>query len=496
VKLILKLALAFVALVGMAIPVWAQAPHLEQREGVTQLIVDGEPLLIRGGELGNSSASHREYLAPAWQRFQAMHMNTVLAPVSWELIEPDEGKFDFSTIDWLLEDARTHDMKLVLLWFGTWKNSMSTYVPPWVKRDSDRFPRTIGEGGKPQEILSALSPEVRDADARAFAALMRHLKKVDSEDHTVIMVQIENEVGFLPFAKEGALSGDAWADEREQAVAYARFIDAVAAAGKAEYDLPMFANAAQGRPGVPPGGYPSGGPLAHLADIWREEAPHLDFIAPDIYFPSFAEITDGYVASGNPLFIPEANRAGDPRAGANALRAIGKHSALGFSPFAIDTISKEGQEQLASLYGMLEQLEPMMHATQPNGWVFGISNPVSFDDEADLSPIEVSVAGFTFTATTIDPWTARDDQDPTTHGALLIWLPGDNVIVAGQGVTFTVADEGGEGQVGLETVEEGRVENGKWVTTRRLNGDQTHQGRHVRLPPGDYTIQKIRLYRY
>ena len=489
-----SILLALAALI--AAPATAQTPPVELRGEVKQLVVDGKPFLVLGGELANSSSSHREYLAPQWERFQAMNLNTVLAPVSWELIEPEEGKFDFSTVDWLVEDARAHDMRLVLLWFGTWKNSMSTYVPPWVKRDGKRFPRTLDDKGRPQEILSALSANVRDADARAFAALMRHLKAIDGEHYTVIMVQVENEIGFLPLAREGAQSGDPAADEREQARAYARFAQAVAAAGKAEYDLPMFVNGAQGRPGVAPGGYPSGGPLAHLADIWRSEAPSIDFIAPDIYFDNFAAITDAYVASGNPLFIPEANRASDPRIGANALRAIGHNAAMGFSPFSIDTVDAAGAERIASLYGMLDRLAPLVLDAQAEGQIAGFSNPVNFAGEVDLSPLQASFGGFTFTATTIDPWTPRAEQDPSTHGALLIWMGGEDFLVAGQGVTFTVADEHGRGQVGLETVEEGYVADGQWIATRRMNGDQTHQGRHVRLPPGDYTLQKLRLYRY
>lgn len=484
----------------LAAPLAAEPARLEQRGEAVQLVVDGEPMLVLGGELANSSASHRDYLAPQWARMKAMNLNTVLAPVSWELVEPEEGRFDFSTVDWLIEDARAHDLHLVLLWFGTWKNSMSSYVPAWVKRDAARFARTLDGDGRPQEILSALSDATRDADARAFAALMRHVKAVDAGHGTVTMVQVENEIGFLPLAKEGARSSDGMADraadEREQARAYARFTQAVAAAGKAEYPLPMFANGAQGRPGVAPGDYPSGGPLAHLAREWREEAPAVDFIAPDIYFDNFAEITDAYVASGNPLFIPEANRENDPRVGANALRAIGHNRAIGFSPFSIDTASEADEARIASLYGMLENIAPLVLEAQAEGRIAGFSNPVDFAGMADLSPLQAGFGGFAFTATTIDPWTARDAQDPTTHGALLIWLGDEDFLIAGQGVTLTVADAAGRGQVGLETVEEGYVHDGVWHATRRLNGDQTHQGRHVRLPPGEYGVQKIRLYRY
>jgi len=479
----------------LAIPAAAQdIPHLERRGQATQLIVDGEPFLILGGELGNSSASSRDYMRERWAKLRAMNLNTVLAPVYWELVEPEEGKFDFSSVDGLIEDARVHDMRLVLLWFGTWKNSMSSYAPGWVKRDSERFVRTRGADGKRQEIISAFSVQARDADARAFAALMRHLKQADGERHTVIMVQVENEVGFLPFAKEGGNGADLAADERAMATAYARFVEHVAAAGKREYPLPMFVNGAQGRPGVKPGDYPSGGPLAHLAREWREGAPSIDFIAPDIYFPNFGEIADGYVASGNPLFVPETGAG--PRLAANALRSFGALDAIGFSPFSIESLSDADTKRTSELYAMLGSVAPLVLAAQAEGRIEGFANPVSFAGVADEAPMTAKLGPALATATTVDPWTAREAQDPSTHGAVLIWLGGEDYLAAGQGVTFTFAPAEGQGRLGFDWVDEGRYEDGRWIAGRRLNGDQTHQGRHVRLPPGEFGVQRFRLYRY
>jgi beta-galactosidase GanA len=479
----------------LAAPAAAEPPHLEKRGHATQLVVDGRPFLILGGELGNSSASSREYMRDKWPRLQAMHLNTVLAPVEWDLIEPQEGRFDFASVDGLIEDARGHDMHLVLLWFGTWKNSMSSYVPSWVKRDTRRFPRTDGADGRLQEIISAHSAEARNADAWAFAALMRHLREVDGERHTVLMVQVENEVGFLPFAKEGGNGPDLAADERATAHAYARYLEAVAAAGKREYALPMYANGAQG-PGVKPGDYPSGGPLAHLAKEWRQGAPSLDFIAPDIYFPNFGEIAEGYVKAGNPLFVPEANRPSDPHLVANALHSVGALDATGFGPFAIDDASEADAARIAGLYGMLGQIAPLVLQAQAEGHIAGFANPVSFAGEADLASLHATFGEAAFTATTIDPWTPREAQEPASHGALLIWLGGEDYLIAGQGVTVTVAPADGKGKLGFDWDEEGRFENGQWLPGRRLNGDQTHQGRHVRLPPGEVSMQKFRVYRY
>ena len=172
-------------------------PHLSKQGMATQLMVDGKPFLMLAGELHNSSSSSTEYMKPIWPKLADANLNTVLAAVSWDLIEPEEGKFDFSLVDDLIKDARHYNLRLVLLWFGSWKNGVSTYVPVWVKTDLTRFPRARNADDKALEILSTFSDASRDADAKAFAALMRHIKEVDGQQHTVIMMQVENESGVL-----------------------------------------------------------------------------------------------------------------------------------------------------------------------------------------------------------------------------------------------------------------------------------------------------------
>ena len=290
-------------------------PHLEARGAATQLIVDGKPFLMLSGELHNSSSSSLEYMKPIWPRLAAMGLNSVVTPLSWELIEPTEGNFDFTLVDGLLAQARQSNERVVFLWLASWKNGLSSYAPVWVKQDTRRFPRVI-EHGAAVEILSPQGAETREADGRAFAALMQHLKAVDGLEHTVLMMQVENEVGVLGDSRDhsaaansafasvvpaeltqylkvhrdalypdlralwdakGDKSVGTWtevfgdstrADEIFMAWHYARFIQSVAARGKAAYNIPMYVNTWLAGDDTPPGEYPSGGPEPRVVDVW------------------------------------------------------------------------------------------------------------------------------------------------------------------------------------------------------------------------------------
>ena len=172
-------------------------PHLQKQGTTTQLIVDGKPFLALSGELGNNTATSLENMQPIWPKLVLGNLNCVLVALSWAQLEPTEGKFDFTLVDGLIQQARLNRLKIVFLWFGSWKNGLSSYAPYWVKQDYHRFPRIQLQNGKSVELLSTFSTATRDADARAYRALMRHIKEVDDAQHTVIMMQVENEVGVL-----------------------------------------------------------------------------------------------------------------------------------------------------------------------------------------------------------------------------------------------------------------------------------------------------------
>ncbi|WP_298456160.1 DUF5597 domain-containing protein [uncultured Cellulomonas sp.] len=529
----------------------APLPRLERVGTATRLVVDGEPFVIRGGELGNSSAE-RSHLAGHWPRLAELGLNTVVAPASWDVVEPAEGRFDWTSVDELVEDARAHGMRLVLLWFGSWKNSMSSYVPGWVKTDVARFPRARDSRGRALEILTPFSAANRDADGRAFAALLAHLREVD-EHHVVVLVQVENEIGMIPEARDRTPEADAafagpvptellayladhrdtlapelaarwtaaggrsqgtWTDvfgagpatdELFMAWAFARYVGAVTAAGKAELDLPMYTNAALVRPGTQPGQYPSAGPLPHLIDVWRAGAPALDFIAPDIYFPNFAEWADRYVRGGNPLFVPEALRSVD--AAANALYAYGRHAAIGFSPFGIETIEDHAATMLAASYDVVRQLTPLLAEHAGQGTTTGLLPPAEDQRVPHRVPLVDVVLAATYeriAAPSLADGVINEVGDRATDttrlpaGAIVIRTGPDELVVGGIGVTLTFDPvEAGTETVGILSCEEGRYDDdGGWQHRRWLNGDQTHQGRHVRLEPGRFTIQRVRLYRY
>lgn len=539
-------AVCLAVLLGPPSALLAVPPHLERQGTATRLIVQGKPMLVLGGELGNSSASSASYLAPHWPRLKQMHLNTVLAPVSWELIEPVEGQFRWESVDALIKGARANDLRLILLWFGAWKNSMSTYAPSWVKRDQARFPRARLPDGQSEEILSAFAPATRDADERAFVALLQHIKALDADANTVLMVQVENEVGLLPVArdhsteanrlfqdrvprelvrrlasatnrdaelyrrwqKQGALTDGNWqalfgagdaAEEVFTAWHYARYIESLVRAGKAAYPLPMYVNAALNRPNKAPGEYPSGGPLPHLFEVWKAGAPSLDLLAPDIYFANFGDLAARYHRPDNPLFIPEANNSDKPGVAANACYAFGKLEALGFAPFSIESVDERQPNPLASVYELLGQLSPAILAAQGLGRMSGFRPRVLEDGTVLDEPVSETLGKYRFTVSFVDTQAPQSEQNLAGHGGLIIQTGPEDYLVAGQGmiVTFEPAGAAGATHAGIDSDWEGRFDaGGAWIAGRRLNGDQTHQGRHLRLAPGQFQIQRLRLYSY
>ncbi|MBO4463933.1 MAG: DUF5597 domain-containing protein [Prevotella sp.] len=503
---------------------------------------------------------------------KTLGLNTVLVPAYWELMEPTEGKFDFTLIDSTIQQARNLQLKVVFLWFGAWKNSMSCYAPLWFKQDTKRFPRARTQQGKPLEIACCFSENVFQADNKAFEALVKHICETGSD--VVTMIQVENEIGMLedardhsPLAEEVYQKGvpqelisylkknqktlhpwlkarinsslftlhsslswkevfgdDIYTDEIFMAYYYAKYVGRLCETARKYTQMPLYVNAAMNSRGRQPGQYPSAGPLAHLIDLWHYGAPQLLCLAPDIYDTGFKGWADQYALPNNRLFIPESRCC--ENSGARAMYAFGEHQALGFSPFAIDQASPKETESVSQAYNLLRQVYSLASHHSPL-----TSYGFLFDQEDKERIIENDGMVITCRHYFTLPWDPRATDGSTwpEGGAILQKLANNEYLLAGTGVVVTFAsayekthaqqqilgedgfvaagtqDSSIKSQVssfkgarkGIASVDEVSIdEEGRMHYQRRLNGDQDHQGRHVRIACGEWKILHVRLYDY
>jgi hypothetical protein len=540
-------------------------PHLEKRGAATQFMVDRKPYLMLAGETGNTASSSLEYMDTAWPKIVKMNLNTVLVAVAWDWVEPVEGKSDFSLVDGIIDGARKHNLHLVLLWFGSWKNGLSSFAPGWVKADQQRFPRALLKNGKSVEVLSTLSDSNLQADLKAYTAFMHHLREVDSRQHTVLMIQLENEVGLIGDSRDrsapaqaafagpvppelmdylqknkeslwpdlrklweaaGAKTAGSWrevfgpstaTDEIFMAWHYARYMERLAKAGKTEDAIPVFSNTWLVQPeDKEPGDYPSGCPEPLTLDIWKAGAPSIDINAPDVHLRNFPDWAARFHRPNNPLFVPESY--GDAGGAANAFFGFGQHAAIGYSPFGIDNADRLSESAsagrtpapvavenlpLAKAYGVIAQMTPLIVEAQAAGTIgaawLNRSNQMS---DINLGGYKIN---FDLTRNRRAP-----DQIPELGYGLVIASGPDEFYVSGNDVQVTfLPTTPGPAIAGLARVEAGHFENGRWVVTRILGGDDcvleydqakaasaNQSGSGLRFPHDGPTIQRVRLYRY
>lgn len=525
-------------------------PHLRKTARSSQLIVNGKPFLLLAAELHNGSFSDAAYMSTVWPDMKQRHINTLLGAVQWDLIEPVEGRFDFSEIDKIILDARQHGFHLGLLWFGTYKNALSSYAPEWVRQDHERFPRIrIKQPDGSIQVIESIQPyceDVRNADARAFAALMKHLAEFDQENQTVILVQIENEMGVMldsrdrsPEAEalikgpvpEGLLNylrgnwddlhptfrdkfpkvqhaadgvqtwaeafgGDQWTDDMFMADAFSRFAQHVAAAGRAEHNIPLYLNVAlcsedsswqdfdQVPDGVPegeiPGQFPSGGPVGHNLDVYLYNAPDIEFYAPDIYLQKHGKAAACFAWRNMPLFIPEQRR--DAYGVRRIWAALANNLAISCSPFGIDSLEIE-KCPLPLHYGLLSKLSGFILEAQAEraSDIFGF-----FFDESkvfsDDSRWVREMGGFTVTVQR-----ASVTGKPSPAAGMIIRQPDGSYLLAGFGYQVTWKSTSPRSiHTAILKAEEGDIdENGDFVRGRALNGDETAHGKLITMPAED-----------
>jgi beta-galactosidase GanA len=507
------------AQVAPATPQAKPLPSIVEKDGRYALLVDGAPYLMLGVQANNSSA-WPEYLNKVWPAAETLHANTVELPVYWEQIEATQGHYDFSTVDLMLKQAREDHLRLVLLWFGTWKNGSSHYTPKWIKQDQAKYPFLLGKDGQTVDSPSPFSPPRLEADKAAFRALMRHLKAADPV-RTVILVQVENEAGVwggvrdygaeaekvfagpVPDALVKALGKQpgTWrqlfgddADETFEAWYTATYIEQVAAAGKAEYPLPLYVNAALRdpfHPGRAPN-YESGAPTDNNIDLWKIAAPSISVIAPDIYMPEYANYTrtmELYKRTNNPLLIPET---GNAAIYAHYVYAAIGQGALGWAPFGLDltrytnltdgpeAMESEALKPFARQYELLAPIARLLAKGNLEGKVRGASEDPANHRQA--LAFDRWVALISYGVPAFGTQVVPRGNKPADGGVVILQLGPDEFLVAGHHarVDFTPTFAPGKKRFWLK-VEEGSYDGaGKWKTARLWNGDQTDYGLNLK----------------
>jgi len=514
----------------------APLPQIVSKNDHHELLVDGAPFLILGGQANNSS-NYPAVLPAVWPTIHALHANTLEIPVAWEQIEPVEGKFDFSWLDTLIPQARANGVRLDLLWFGTWKNTSGSYQPEWVKSAIKHFPHMMTKDGKTHYVPTPLARSTLEADKRAFVALMRHIREIDP-DHTVIMVQVENEVGsygnprdFSPQANKlfagpipaelGRKTGKSgtWeavfgrkADSSFSAWYTARYIDEIAAAGQAELNLPMYVNVVTTDPSDPQageGGGASGGADWPVLDVWKAAAPHMAIAAPDLYDRDYRQVNaklDRMSRPDNPLFVPE--NGNDLPFARFFWLALGK-GAIGWTPFGMDTTyfnyplgGKNTPEDLEAFASKFALMAPIARDWAKLAFEHPTAGFAKGDDASDQWAVlgrwkikaQYGLWAFGDPSWTFMKFPPNPKKDLPVGGAALIQLGPDEFLLAGSDIriSFGLAAPAPGESSGFLDVEEGTFENGRWVMSRRWNGDQTDYGLNLAAP----TLLKVRLGMY
>jgi hypothetical protein len=488
-------------------------PRLVEQNGRHALLVDGEPFLILGGQCHNSSAWPAT-LPAVWREIDSIHANTLEAPVYWEQFESEPGKFDSSLVDQMIAGARARHVHLVLLWFGTWKNGSGHYWPLWMKAQPERFPRLIGRDGKRVDSPSPYSNDLLQADIHAFRALMRHLKEVDSA-RTVILVQVENEPGtwgsvrdYSPAAEKlfggpvpaelcaklGVAAGRTWpetfganADIYFHAWSVARYVGQVAAAGKAEYPLPLYVNAALRDPLAPnaPGSYESGGATDNVIDIWKAAAPAVDLLAPDIYQPEpakYLKVLELYSRPDNTLLVPET--MGEALFCRHFFDALSQ-GAVGWSPFGIDHPAggdEDRNDELARNFALAGPASRLLARLNFEGKLQGVAERPgqpqdAFGVQRWYAKISYGVPRFGF------GHVPKGNAQPI-GGVIVGELGPDEFLVGGFFCRLDFAPRGNAGaQRDFLRVEEVRVDGQTLQPVRIWNGDETDYGLNLAGTP-------------
>lgn len=489
-------------------------PCIKELNGIKTLFVDNEPFLVLGGETHNSAGSDLAYMKKAvWPGIKELNLNTLIVPVYWENIEETEGTYNFTLVEGIIEQARVRGVHLILIWFGLWKNSKSDYVPGWMKKDTQRYRRVELANGEKLNSISPLCGLAVEKDAAALKKLMSFIKEMDQDKHTVIFIQVENEIGVLgsdrdysdeaneKFRQEISKSlkeiygmSGTWeecfeddAGEYFMAYYYAKAVEIIAKAGAEEYPIPFYTNSWLAQYPWKKGSYPSGGPVPKVHKIWKNIAPSLFCLAPDIYVGYVPQVMEEYVAEENPLFIPEARK--DAVTASYCLYAFAKYNAIGYSPFAIEeygwnqeeikkpsselmkelnidytAFETEGAKDcLAVVYKLIENIKPLYFTYRGTSlWIpFVKKSEYEYGELLKFGKVDVLVS-----------FSQKNSHKPIASGVILEVETNCFYIIGFMAKFEFVPKKCNGTKVDVIVFEEGRFEEGEWKSERRLNGDQ------------------------
>jgi hypothetical protein len=533
-----------------------QIPHLEKQGTATRLIVEGKPFLLISGELHNSTCGGFEFMRPVWKQMARKNLNSVIASVSWELVEPEPGKFDFALVDSIIAGARKEDLKLVLIWFASWKNGGSIYMPSWVKKDYEKYPRAKDENRKPLEILSTFGDASCNADAEAFAALMRHIKEIDSVKQTVVLIQVENEVGLLD--NMGKTPGNARRD----------FCDPANAAYNSQVPMELIDYLVKHKENLFPelykvwstNGFKTAGTWEEVfgkSEIKtdRKDWQFYSYYTEELFMAwNYARYVGKVAAKGKneyplPMYVnawlkqpfsywPGRYPSGGPlpqvmdiwRAAAPSIDFISPDIYMDEFNWVCKEYTRSGNplfipETRGGSAGAARALYVFGEFSAGCFAPFGIDN----DRFRKNDPLDATYALLqnmsslilenqgkeTMKGILVDSVLPEQelelgdyrikavmavDRKPHIAGGLIIQTGPSEYIVAGKGLDLYFIPKDTLLRVAIDAVDEGIFKEGVWLPERRLNGDETHastwDGTGLKLDDRKASIQKISLYRF
>lgn len=489
-------------------------PEIRKFNEIDTLFVNNEPFVVLAGELHNSSASSLNYMEDhVWPNLEGLNMNSVLLPIYWELIEPEEGVFDFALLDGIIMQARKYKKHLVLLWFGLWKNSESMYAPSWMKKDTKKYFRARKVNGEVTTTISPLCLEAVEKDALALYEIMSHLKSMDEDENSVIIIQVENEIGLLGTDRDYCETAEAafhqelpnevshnfnvngnWSEafgeeagEYFMAYHFACAIESITKKAKSAYNLPCYTNAWLRQYPWFAGSYPSGGPVVNMHKIWKIAAPSLFCLAPDIYVSYVAQVLDEYAYEGNPLFIPEVRK--DAVTASYALYAFAKHNAIGYSPFGIEELALSENEIDKPPMEVMHALNIDPTAFDTDGSFGYLSDVYRFFNDAKsiyfqyrgtdqmqafIKKSETDIGTLLkFTAYNIQvAYAPKHSHQPLAAGMIIELSENSFYIIGMMSMINVIPKPGKNVKVEVLKLEEGHFNESKWTAGRVLNGDE------------------------